>query len=264
MVLSSCLALLLLCAGDVELNPGPKIEDVLVLMKEFHEQTSSSLNEIKQDIANIKAEINAMGLNIGGVPLIKDKFDAVNESVKEVKMSIVKTTENLADAVDDMNNRMRRNNLIVKGLPEKAKEDYAESEKIVKEFLSHHLRIKVGVIERAHRLGKKRPNFERPIIVKFQDFKSKTEALSNAYKLKDLETPKVWLEEDFSPKIQLARRKLREFAINNREADERYKIRVGTLEFKGCVYRYDSHTDSIFQVPVNHPQTVINNPQPEQ
>lgn len=261
LVLSSCLALLLLCAGDVERNPGPKIDDVLVLMKEFHEQTTSSLNEIKQDITNLKEQMNSIGLSIGGVPLIKDKFDAVNESVKEVKMTIAKTTEDLAHVVDDMNNRMRRNNLIVKGIPEKPKEDYAESEKIVKEFLSHHLKIKVGNIERAHRLGKKRPNFERPIIVKFQDFKSKTEALSNAFKLKDLETPKVWLEEDFSPKIQLARRKLREFAINTRDEGERYKIRVGTLELKGCIYRYDSHTDSIIQVSVSNPQALAESPE---
>lgn len=96
---------------------------------------------------------------------------------------------------------MRRNNLIIKGLPEKDQEGYAESERIVKEFFRNHLDIEAGDIERAHRVGQRREGVKRPIIVKFLNFKSKTDALRNASKLKDLETPKVWLEEDLPPTV---------------------------------------------------------------
>ncbi|KAH8026067.1 hypothetical protein HPB51_015416 [Rhipicephalus microplus] len=140
---------------------------------------------------------------------------------------------------------MRRNNLIIKGIPENGQEGYAESEAIVKDFCSTHLKLNVGDIERAHRIGQRRPGFHRPIIIKFLNFKTKTEVLRNAPKLKNLDFPKVWIEEDFSPKVQLARRKLREYARSNREGTEPFSIRYNSLHLKGSIYRYDPVKDNI-------------------
>lgn len=82
--------------------------------------------------------------------------------------------------------------------------------------------------------------FQRPIIVKFLNFKSKIDALRNSYKLKNLESPKVWLEEDFSPSVQFARKKLREFAKSNRTDNERFSVRFNKLHLQGKVYHFDS------------------------
>ncbi|KAH8027031.1 hypothetical protein HPB51_001617 [Rhipicephalus microplus] len=147
---------------------------------------------------------------------------------------------------------MRRNNLIIKGIPENGQEGYAESETIVKDFCSTHLKINVGDIERAHRIGQRRPGFHRPIIIKFLNFKTKTEVLRNAPKLKNLDFPKVWIEEDFSPKVQLARRKLREYARSNREGTEPFSIRYNSLHLKGSIYRYDPVKDNIVEVPTRN------------
>lgn len=256
LVLATCLALVLLCAGDVESNPGPKIEDVLTLLKQQHIETTSVLAELKQNVANINAKISSIEQTISTFPQFTDHVGAVNDSVRQTKLSIQKTNEELVNVVDDVNNRMRRNNLIVKGLPEVEKEDYNESEKIVRNFFTTHLKLNIGEIERAHRVGQPRPNFQRPIIVKFLNFKSKSEALSNASKLKDIDSPKVWLGEDFSPRIQFARKKLREFAKTNREANERFQVRFNSLHFRGCIFRYDAATDSVLQVSTRKEQPV--------
>lgn len=171
LLLSMCLALLLLSAGDVEANPGPKIDDVLALVKECHEETKTALAEIKQHITSIDTRVRAIERSMKNVSDCKVNIDAAADSVKEVKVHINKANEELIDLVDDMNNRMRRNNLIIKGLDEVEHEDYVESERIVREFFSKHLRHDVGDIERAHRVGRSRPNFHRPLIVKFLNFK---------------------------------------------------------------------------------------------
>lgn len=256
LVLATCLALVLLCAGDVESNPGPKIEDVLTLLKQQHLETTSVLDELKQNVANINAKISSIEQTISTFPQFTDNVGAVNDSVRQTKLSIQKTSEELVNVVDDVNNRMRRNNLIVKGLPEVEKEDYNESEKIVRNFFTTHLKLNIGEIERAHRVGQPRPNFQRPIIIKFLNFKSKSEALSNASKLKDIDSPKVWLEEDFSPRIQFARKKLREFAKTNREENERFQVRFNSLHFRGAIFRYDAATDSVLQVSTRKEQPV--------
>lgn len=116
-----------------------------------------------------------------------------------------------------MNNRMRRNNLIIKGLYETEHEGYVESERIAKEFLVTRLGIQAHYIERAHRLGQRHPGQHRPIIVKFLNIKTKTESLNNASKLKDLKSPKLWLDDDLSPKVLHERRKLRDFAMSTAE-----------------------------------------------
>lgn len=248
LLLSMCLALLLLSAGDVEANPGPKIDDVLALVKECHEETKTALAEIKQHITSIDTRVRAIERSMKNVSDCKVNIDAAADSVKEVKVHINKANEELVDLVDDMNNRMRRNNLIIKGLDEVEHEDYVESERIVREFFSKHLRHDVGDIERAHRVGRSRPNFHRPLIVKFLNFKSKIEALSLGHKLKNLESPKVWLEEDFSQKVQFARMKLREFGKANRTDGEKYYVRFNKLHTERGIYRYDSSINQVVQV----------------
>lgn len=248
LALSICFALLLLCSGDIEANPGPKIEDVCALLRQFMETnekefkaTAIILEEIKKDVADIRTRVCAVEKNLPIVPEIGTGVKAVNNSLEEVKMTLSRTNGDLEDMVDDLNNRSRRNNLLIKGLAEVEKEDYEASEKLVKDFCSTHLKITLqpGDIERAHRIGQPRPGFTRPIIIKFLNFKTKDTILRNAHKLKDVE-PKVWLEEDFSPKMQFARKMLRDFAKENKGRDDRYSIRYNKLKLKGHIYYYDT------------------------
>lgn len=255
LLLSLCFALLLLRAGDVEANPGPKIDDVLTLLRDCHAETTASLSEIKREISSITERISAVERSIENVSKFDSNIDAVADSVQEVKVNIERSNTGLKDAVEDMNNRMRRNNLIIKGLPEEEHEGYAESERIVKAFFRNHLDIEAGDIERAHRVGQRREGAKRPIIVKFLNFKSKMDALSNASKLKDLETPKVWLEEDFSPTVQLARKRLRDYAKEKRKPNERFSVRFNKLHMRSGIYRYDPASGKVIPITAEKRQT---------
>lgn len=103
----------------------------------------------------------------------KVNIDATADSVQEVKVHISKANKELKNFVDDMNNRMRRNNLIIKGLDEVENEGYVESEHVAREFFSKHLKHDVGDIERAHRIGRSRPDFNRPLLLSFSTLSKK-------------------------------------------------------------------------------------------
>lgn len=209
---ATCFALLLLCAGDVEANPGPRTEDVLALMNTFNTayeehfvSMTATLKTIMQDIADVKTRVCAIEQKISSVPML-----------------LSTTNTELSDVVDDLTNNIRRNNLIIKGLAEADKEDNASTISIICNFTSGQLEVTLDEndIEQAYRIGPPRPDFTRPILVKFSNFKLRDKS---GPKLKN-DATKIWLEEDFSPKTQLARKKLRDFAKGNRKDKESFMI----------------------------------------
>lgn len=100
----------------------------------------------------------------------------------------------------------------------------------------------------AHRLGMRKPGFNRPIIVKFLNFKCKDEVIKNAHKLKDAAPPGVWIEEDFSPKMQLVRKKLRDFA-RQRFGTSKFRLYYDKILINNSFYRYDSDSDCVVESP---------------
>lgn len=97
--------------------------------------------------------------------------ETVIDTVQEVKKNVCKTNKGLAYVADDINNRMRRNNLTIEVLPDEDDEWYVESERTLKEVFSKHLQVEDGDIERADKLGKPQPDFDRPIIEKWLSLK---------------------------------------------------------------------------------------------
>lgn len=80
----------------------------------------------------------------------------------------------LVSKVDDLENRGRRNNLIILGVDEPAKESNEELMNEVTEFFQEKLEVTTSGIERCHRLGRKAVNKSRPVIIKFLDYREKT------------------------------------------------------------------------------------------
>lgn len=82
------------------------------------------------------------------------------------------------DRLTEMEDRSRRNNLIVFGIPESADETReAIEQKILKGVFSDRLGVRVSSVERIHRLGKMRADRERPVIFRFFNFNEKVEVL---------------------------------------------------------------------------------------
>ncbi len=97
--------------------------------------------------------------------------------------------------MDEMENRSRRANLVVKGIKEEKDESWIQSEGKVLEVFEKQLDLKgVGVV-RAHRVGRQYEGRDRPIVVKFLNEKERAEILRRKSRLKNTS---VFIEEDFS------------------------------------------------------------------
>lgn len=119
------------------------------------------------------------------------------------QIDVLKAENNsLKCKLDDQENYSRRNNLIIRGIPEG---NWQNVEEIVRDFIGDMFRIFDIPLERLHRLGKYNPHRPRPIIVKFTFHKDR-EAIWDARM--NLAHTKFFLDEDFSPMVQSVRRKL--------------------------------------------------------
>lgn len=86
--------------------------------------------------------------------------------------------------IDDLENRSRRSNLLVYGVPEEADENPETLEQTISEqILKNILKIKPVPIERIHRIGKQDAQKTRPVILKLLDFQDKVTIFRNCPKL---------------------------------------------------------------------------------
>lgn len=123
---------------------------------------------------------------------------------------------------DDMENRLRRNNIRVYGIPEEA--EGKEMVPFMVEFFRTTLTLKDDVeikLERALRaMAKPKTKAStRSIIVRFLDFSVKQAVLQQAWKQRDItfQGQKVYFDQDYSPDVQRKRKKVREVIKRLRE-----------------------------------------------
>ncbi|XP_075527814.1 uncharacterized protein LOC142559976 [Dermacentor variabilis] len=155
-------------------------------------------------------------------------------------------TENasLLTRLDDLEDRSRRDNLIFYGISDTPSETWAQSEKLVCEFLSHHVKFEVpeNMVCRAHRLGSYTANKTRPIIMNFSCSKLKDKILALKSNLK---STGVSVGEDFCRATRQSRKKLLDFA---KASGQTYSIRLNKLFLNKKCYVYCSTTDNVCEV----------------
>nr|XP_054924218.1 uncharacterized protein LOC126526716 [Dermacentor andersoni] len=111
-----------------------------------------------------------------------------------------KEMHELVIKVDDMENRSRRNNLVIYGVTEDSDEEARTLENKIKEgIFKDILALEVKSIERIHRIGNRYGQRPRPIILRLFDCREKNKILSCCNKLKG--TP-ISISEDFSKRIR--------------------------------------------------------------
>ncbi|XP_029833713.2 uncharacterized protein LOC115318140, partial [Ixodes scapularis] len=196
-VLQSLKSLLLLC-GDVESNPGPvELKDIM-----------DKLNVIACDVQEIKTSQKEACRRLGAIEAKLKEIDSVKAaSIKQDRKieKLENTVSTLVDKMDDLENRGRRNNLIIFGLEETENENSNSLEaRVSKTIIEDILDVSTSGIERIHRLGSQTPGKARPIILKLLDFRDKLTILRNCSKLRGTN---ISINEDFSKRVQLIRKK---------------------------------------------------------
>ena len=157
----------------------------------------------------------------------------------------------IAEKTVDLEDRSRRDNIVVFGIPEESGEGPERSEEILIDLLKAHGLINPRqnneydpVFHRVHRLGPKKTNADkpRPIIAKCVYYKDRNLFIKNSFKLKGTS---VNISEDFSKQTLDVRRKLVEHAKAAKEINPDFVS--FRLNYKRVVVKYmNSHTNQTF------------------
>lgn len=166
------------------------------------DSTNTRIDNLIKEVESLKTSLEMTQANL-------DDLKTVNN--KPRLESLETRIDELTDKADDLENRSRRNNLCFEGISEdnQGNESWEQSEEKIKKFISTRLKIEADnmVIERAHRVGKKRSTSDkpRPIVAKFLNFKDRDMVLNERRKLKG---SKQVIREDFSERVLEKRKNL--------------------------------------------------------
>ncbi|XP_077523665.1 uncharacterized protein LOC144134690 [Amblyomma americanum] len=242
--------LLLLTSGDIELNPGPTSDSESetqlnnqLLKKILKEQTktnktlaslTSNLKLVESTVENIQTRITKIEKELCRIENCEQRLQKVDEACNNTNKLVLELTKK----VDDLENRSRRNNIVIYGVKEDPEEDSVELErKVNEEIFKKILGVEVNSIERIHRIGLKHAQRHRPIILRFFNYVDKTKVMSSCFKLKDT---KVAISEDFSKHIRDIRAKLWRSAAEEKNNGSKVSLRFDKLKVDDRLYVWDA------------------------
>lgn len=196
----------------------PSLRDILLAVNNCKlsiTDLSEQFKIIRDELLDVKKEVQVVGAR---TTALEERLSQVEDDVYPIKqeISVLKNHLNACmQKMDSMENRLRRKNLRVLGLPEGCKgnnpikfmEDWLK-EKFGKDSFSDSFSI-----ERAHRVASRTPSpggHPRPFIFKLLCFRDKVTVLQKAKELKNIQHNGVRISifPDFSPELQRQRAKL--------------------------------------------------------
>ena len=195
---------------------------------EFQSKVDTLYNVIKMKddvIGKLQTEIGELKKSVSYLTKeTSDNNKLITDCNKTMEGNFKKSTDYMQEIKDktvDLEDRSRRCNLVFFNFKEPENNETEDCEMKI-----HNLLDKLGIlsdedvwIDRAHRLGRKRPHMEkpRPIIVKFSYYKHKEEIIKNASKFRDCE---INVSEDFAKETLIVRRKLVNYG---KDAKQKYE-----------------------------------------
>lgn len=187
------------------------------------QDTKQSLNRLETSVGEIKQQMEKLDKRLTTVE--HRVSNAEDRSIRHERALgyLLRREARLTAKQDDMENRLRRNNIRVYGIPEEA--EGKEMVPFMVEFFRTTLTLKDDVeikLERAHRAIAPKPKTKastRSIIVRFLDFSVKQAVLQQAWKQRDItfQGQKVYFDQDYSPDVQRKRKQVREVIKRLRE-----------------------------------------------
>lgn len=191
-------------------------------------------------LSTLTAKVNAIETELTSLTTLKG--DMVN--LREASSAIYSDIEYLKRKCNDLENRSRRNNILIFGVDDSAEESWTDSQMKVVKLCQEKLGLSIdpNQIDRAHRLGHFQSLRPRPIIVRFDQFKIKESVLVQTKKLKG--TP-LAISEDYAPATRQARKELLKFA---RQRNEKFKLRFDKLIIGSTRYVYDATKKEVIAV----------------
>lgn len=158
------------------------------------------------------------------------KVEACDQKVTELQNYV----QRLEQRIDSLEDRGRRNNLVIFGVHEEDNENTKDlNQSVVERVFLDRLGVAVNTVERIHRTGQKNKERNRPFIVKFYDFSEKIKILTNCSKLKG---SSLSISEDFSYSTRQIRKCLWESAKENRINKDKVSLVYNKLKINDDWY----------------------------
>lgn len=182
---------------------------------EGHKQTKEVLGRLETAVSEIKTQLNDHRRRIDE---LEDRVGAAEEMEgrqHRVLRYLLQRETQLAATCDDLQNRLRRNNLRIFQIPEGSEEGNVVE--FVKDLLPKVLKLPPDLdirIERAHRSLLSRPLNPaappRSIIVRFLDAAVKDVVLQQAWRQGQVsfQDKRIFFDQDYSPELQKRRAKV--------------------------------------------------------
>ena len=183
-------------------------QTMLACFNQMIENLSHKVDGIMCDVQDLKTSINFISDDA------EKKFENIKKNTERVQFEIknvhLLNTEERdllyehKEKLIDLEDRQLRNNLRIDGVVENVGETWEITVQKVKEIFRNNLNIDNHIeVDRAHRVGQKRENRQRTIVLRLNKFKDKEEIKKCAKKLKGTG---IYINDDFSP-VTIERRK---------------------------------------------------------
>ncbi|XP_070378419.1 uncharacterized protein [Dermacentor albipictus] len=219
-------SLCLLLSGDIETNPGP---NTTTLLKELLDGQQA----IKTDLAALSERIKEVEKTVRAV---RDQAKVIAELTKTNK-TLNASVKTLHDRLVSLEDRSRRNNLMVFGIPEGEKETTEElSTKVLTDLFDKQLNVSLHTVERIHRIGKRQSKQPRPVILKLYDSREKLKVYKNCKKLKGTG---ISIADDYSKETVTKRKLLWNSAQDERKQGKRVRLDYDKMFIDGDMYSWD-------------------------
>lgn len=237
--------------SDEDMEEEPTLMDVLKTIKVNHSDLMGKVAELKLDITIMRQDMHKIRDRVSETERrISDLEDTVNPLLPAVKTHGTKI-KSLEDKADDLENRLRRNNLRLVGLPERVEGSDPVS------FLECWFMQEFGrdclsqcfVLERAHRVpGRPFPEGSPPrtMVIRLLNYRDRDSILRAARQKGSLKinNATVSLFPDYSPAVRTQRAKYQHVKMKLREKTIQYSMLFpSTLR---VVYQGKAH---FFQTP---------------
>ncbi|XP_077486842.1 uncharacterized protein LOC144098218 [Amblyomma americanum] len=238
----------LLICGDIESNPGPTDQEMLQQLLLGQNNITTSINNVltrqeklEKNVASLHERISGIETQMASLGTLKTEVNGLKSTIAELEQNV----SSLLNKVDELENRSRRNNLIIYGVKEESTETFDDLIKKIKEsvFLEK-LDLTISGIERCHRLGKKKDG-DRPVIVKFLDYREKVSIMKACPKLKGSE---ISISEDFSLGVRQIRQKLWESSAEERSNGAKVKLFFDKLSVNGTLFAWDKTKNKRYRI----------------
>uniref|UniRef100_A0A147BL84 Putative tick transposon n=1 Tax=Ixodes ricinus TaxID=34613 RepID=A0A147BL84_IXORI len=239
---------MLLRSGDVESNPGPDTQVLLKQLLDGQAQIAADVTLIKNSQATLQSQIVGIESRCVAIESELSRLSGLDKRVQSLEDKIARLDHRLAelaDKNDDLENRSRRNNLIIYGLQEADNESSASLLQAVTDLLFSKLSISCDGIERCHRLGSRIDGKIRPVIFKVIDHREKILILKNAPRLKGT---RMFINEDFSLRVRNIRSQLWRGTADFRQNGAKVVLRYDYALVNNTRYTWDVSNNCLVRV----------------